>query len=366
MKRYPRSTHCFYALLAAGAALLASCGKPSPLPTVDGPEATDLIEGVNGYIVISRHRGEIAAISLPALEEVTLRAPAPQDQDFLQAYSVSGPDEEGRIAFIDDGGHSRSKDERHFLKTMKLDTKQEEEVFTRPRGVLWNDLVGEHLALAHTGGRVAFASNLTGVQMPLARLQAGPLEVWDVTKKKGGEVGVTALDDGLSWFPDGKRLAYVELISPQEAEGHFSKLGDFGSSFKEWKKVPAAHVFDTETGKKSFLHLGWHPQVSADGKNVLVSDFDNRYRLIDVVSGKAEAAGWAGKWGRAIALLGGKRVLSWGRPTTGSEVRYTNAGSRGPQQVITLKLAEINSDKFQTVVPYIDARRRVSFGSVKK
>src|SRR5438552_3869373 len=148
MTRYPRFTDCFYALLAVGAVLLASCGKPAPLPTVDGPEPTDLIEGVNGCVVISGHRGDNPPLLLPAL------------------------------------------------------------------------------------------------------------------------------DEGLSWFPDGKRLAYVKLIPRQEAEDHFSNLGDFGSNFKEWEKVPAVHVFDTETGKKSFLHLGWHPQVSTDGKNVLVSDFD--------------------------------------------------------------------------------------------
>jgi len=152
-----------------------------------------------------------------------------------------------------------------------------------------------------------------------------------VTKKKGGEVGVTALDEGLSWFPDGKRLAYVELIPRQEAEDHFSNLGDFGSNFKEWEKVPAVHVFDTETGKKSFLHLGWHPQISTDGKNVLVSDFDRRFRLIDVASGKSEAAELPGSMGTVIALFEGRRALYWGLPTTGEPVRYTNAGSRGPQ-----------------------------------
>ncbi len=359
-----RPAVCFALPFLACAVLLPFCGGCRPsLANVDGPEATDLVQGVSGFIITSRSRGELAATSLPALEEVTLRAAAPEGQDFPQARAVSGPDEQGRVAFIDDGYFAN--EERHYLKTMSLDTKQEQEVFSRPGAALWTRHIGEHLALAPVGGRAAFVGEHAGVQMhdPAALLEVGPLEVWDVAKKTGRKAGIDALDGEMSWFPDGKRLAYVELVPRKEVEGQLAKLGGFG--FKAWEKVPAVHVLDADTGKKRLLHPGWSPRVSADGKSVLASDFDNRFRLIDAASGESEAADWPGRWGGVIALLEGKRILYWGLPTKGAPARYTHLGSRGPQQLVTLKLAVIGTGKFQTVVPYIDARNPVSFGRGK-
>jgi hypothetical protein len=380
------ANHLLLTPFLCSALLLAGCAvaKGPPLPTVDGPETLDLVQGVGGHIVMDRPVGGIVAVSLPALKEVVVRAP---DQG-EPIHSLSGPDAAGRIAYVEWAGSPEARG--HRLKVIGLDGQGDREIFSRPgdtgfvpggygpsgavpagdkRGP-WDQLIGSELALAPAGGQVAFVSKLKGVQMhnPSAHLDVGSLEVWDVANETGREAGTTALDASLlSWFPDGKRLAYAELVSRDQLGKVAEDLGDFLAGFGRWDKIPAVHVLDVATGKKSLLHPGWDPVVSADGKTVLVKNFDGRYRRVEVQSRKSRAVEWPGGWGSAIALLDGHLVLYWGLPTTGAPPRYTehNSPLRGPKPMLTLKLAQVDSKKFQTVVPFIDPRCKVSFGVAK-
>jgi hypothetical protein len=358
--------------------LLAGCaGGQQPLPTVDGPEAPELVQQVQGYVVMNGHGeddvpdGLMVAVALPSRKsQVLIKSPPRNGADTPTLHALSGPDAEGRIAYVEDHFFvPTDKDRRHLLKVIRIDGTNDTELFSRPGDAMWarHGEIGHALALSPTRGRVAFLSGLQGVQMPGALLSAGSIEIWDIAKKAGHKADVTAVDDPLSWFPDGKRLAYVELVPPKEMVKPASEPEDFGAGFKGWEKVPAVHVLDTDTGKRTFLHLGWQPIVSSDGKSVLVQDFDNRLRLVTVADGKSQAVKLPGYWGRSLALLEGSRVLYWGLPTTGSPPRFTkyNSPLAGPKPMPSLKVADINSDKFHTVLPYLDPRDVISFGKVE-
>ena len=358
---------------------LLAGGCAQRLPTVDGPEATDLVKQVTGYIVMNggadeqnRPEGLILAITLPNLKkEMVLKPPAVPSVDLPTLHALAGPDTEGRIACIEDHRFVISeKDKRHVLKSVKLDGTEEQELFVRRKAALWSDAIGEQLALAPVGGRIALVSDLTAVQMhePPAYLRTGAIEIWDISKKTGRKVGVTALDDSLSWFPDGKRLAFVELVPAEKFARTTPEMGDFGAGFKKWEKIPVVHILDTDTGKKTRLHVGWQPVVSSNGETVLVQDFDNRLRMVTVAERVSKSIQLPGYWGRSIAVLERDLVLYWGLPTTGLSPGYTkhNSSLRGPKPMPSLKLAEINSGKFQTVMPYVDPRDRISFGKVEE
>jgi len=111
--------------------------------------------------------------------------------------------------------------------------------------------------------------------------------------------------------------------------------------------------------------------VSADGQAVLVGDENRAWTRVEVATGRASAVAWPGAvemWptGTVVAWPARDLVLSWCLPTEGAPIKYTTSNSplRGPKQMLTLKLSRLNSDKFQTVVPYIDPRTKVSFGQV--
>jgi hypothetical protein len=358
------------ALLAAPSAVAGRRGNE----TVDGLEATDLIRMIAGHIVLDKS-GEkagswaINTVSLPGLDDRIVRG-AKED---TYIHSLSGPDRDGQFAFFENHLVQTPSDKHYYsLRTIRLDGTREQEVFSSPGDPMWHtdQTVGPSLALARVGNHVAFIRKPKDVpfQNRPFLLEAGSLEIWDVKKKTGGDVGVTAVEhhsdafvSNLCWFPDGKRLAYVELL-PRDKVDLSAKLGEFADAFRKWEKVPVVHVLDLETSKKTFLHVGLQPIVSSDGETVLVEGLDC-WRLVNVRSGESKAAQWPGNV-RPIALVDSKLVLYWGLSTTGTRRQFTehNSPLSGPKPKLTLKVAEINTKKFQTVVPYIDPRRVVSFG----
>ena len=136
--------------------------EKSPAYTVDGPEEKHLVKNVRGYLVL-KQRGMtgwgIRAVSLPDLKERTV-LPV---RESMQVYSLSGPDRDGRIGFI----QRQLRPNRFSLRTIRLDGK-EEKIFSRPGDPIWDNVIGESLALAPQGGRVAF------VRDPKDRPQSHP------------------------------------------------------------------------------------------------------------------------------------------------------------------------------------------------
>ena len=134
-----------------------------------------------------------------------------------------------------------------------------------------NGEIGSHVALSPTGGQVAFISHTVNRQMPMALLTLGNIEIWNVADKTGSDTKVLALDHPMSWFPDGRRLAYATLVHRSELPPDAGGLEKFGSYFGEtWDELPAVFIYDLESKKSRFFHVGWSPLVSSDGKSMLV------------------------------------------------------------------------------------------------
>jgi hypothetical protein len=353
----------------------ALCGCSSG-QTVDGPETDKLLPTISGYLVMNRPPDDIVAIRLPDLAETVVRPTSAENaNDLPSIHAVSGPDAEGHIAYIEDHFFvANTSNRRHLLKTIKLNGTQDTELFSSPGDAMWaksaagNGGIGSTLALSPIKGRVAFLSGLSPVQMPTALLHVGTVEIWDIAKKTGGKTKLTGLDEGLAWFPDGKRLAYVKLVE-LPAPGLQHEKDNFGAAFRRWEKIPAVFIHDTETGKETVLHAGWRPIVAADGQSVLLTDLDGNCRQVEVATGKPRAVTWQGNvGGSAIALPFKNVALALCLPTAGTKVRFTknNSPLRGPKQMLAIKLARIDADDFQTIVPFVDPRDVISFGQVKE
>jgi len=97
---------------------------------------------------------------------------------------------------------------------------------------------------------------------------------------------------------------------------------------------------------------------------VLVRDADSRWRLVDARSGGSRPVSWPGDAGGAIACAGGGLVLYWGLPTRGSPPEFTRVYSSalGPRPMKTLKIAILETQRFETLVPAVDPRREVAYG----
>jgi hypothetical protein len=351
-------------LLSALGALFVVCLSQDNTPkTVPGPEATDLVGRARGVVVITHPVGGIDTVRLPGLEA---GAPRKADSELLPAHSVSGPDASGRIAFVENDMIGK----RHALGLLSSDGKNDK-VFDGEGDALWEHAVGENLALDPRGERIAFVARAKGVQnhAPDAYLMEGELEIWSTSKKERVASGSSAHDDLMAWSPDGKRLLYTAFLAPADAEKvlrkHVTPDDAFGRATLRWAHVPVVHELDLETRSSRAVHCGERPVLSPDGKRLLVRDFELHWRIVDLEKDESrpfEARGAI--YPGAIAFVDPETVLYWSWPTEGAAVKTTEHNSPlvGAKQMRALKLVDLGDGRFQTVVPYIDPRRSVSFG----
>jgi hypothetical protein len=346
--------------------------RPAVGPTVPGPEASDLLPKRNGAIYTNAD-GPLGAIRLPDLSKRRIAAPSPDTAGvFPSIHAVSEPDRSGRVVYVE---NRMGEPSSHALMMAEPSGKPPRTFFTRPGDALWDDVIGEHLTLTPDGSRVAYLRDGKGTQFPGAYLTQGVLEILDTRTGKAGTTRISVLDEGLSWFPDGRRLAFVGVVPAVNAPRLPAAEDGFGSVFDGWDPVPVVRILDTQSGSVRNLHVGWKPRVSTDGRQVLVEDmatdhgsgFASRWRLVDPKSGKSKPVTVPGAIGSVLALWPDGTVLYWGLPTTGARLRNTRFNSPlvGPKLELTLKLGVLNSGRFQTVVPYIDPRTNATWGPVK-
>ena len=203
--------------------------------------------------------------------------------------------------------------------------------------------------------------------------------IWDIKKKKKLIISEKAIDQGLAWSPDGSKLLFVDLVDDKTASKQITRK--FGTLFKNWKQIPAIFILDVEKNVKYFIHIGATPVFSTSGKSILSQDFERNIVKIDIDNKNATNVSIPGAWGRysgggtvfalggggpVFALIYDNFVLYWGLPTKGSEIKRSPYGSfRAGLQMIPIKVAQINTDRFQTVLPHIDPRHSASFGYVR-
>lgn len=360
-------------LLLVSAMAFAGVGCNQPPTFVSGKESADVVRNIQGVLIINQgfdsadpDAPRILAISLPDLKKTVVRR-VQKDRE-TGIYAIAGPDDSGKIAFLsflDDYRMGKSFE----LKTIDLDGNGEETIFTRPGSVIWDDVVGESISMSPHGGLVALLQGkLSHQQLPDAYLAKGKLQIWDVGSKEAIETDIDALDDGLSWFPTGKQLAYVELI-PRSAVGQLNlanRLED-AVSFKSWDYLPVVHIWDVESKTKRPVAIGWRPVVATDGSGIVISDLANNSDFVDLKGHKTRRITWPGHWGDAIAFFPGEKIIHIGLPTAGSKPRWIKHGSfRVGSPMVAAKIAEIGTRKFLTIEPVVDPRDTLSFGAFVK
>jgi len=331
-------------------------GRPS-IPTVNGPEATQLVSATQGHIIYDVPVGGISGISLPSLKTMTIRE---QDKGDEPVYALSGPDKNGFFVFLE-----RDVGVKHILNLSSIQSNKHEVIFTRSVGSGSN--YGEHLALSPIGGHAAFVGYLSYTQMyePKAYIGMGQLEIWDIFNKNKLDTKLFAINDSLAWFPVGKKLVYSKFIHRKEIPTQDSD-DKILLSFGKWIEVPAVFVYDMQDRTESFLHVGWSPKVATDGKSIIIADFEMNYYWIDLNTMKSMPVVLPGGIGQIIAFTSPNTILYLGAPTAGVSPEWTKSNSPlvGPKAMLSLKLLDLATGDFQTVTNSIDPRRRISYGNI--
>jgi hypothetical protein len=344
--------------------LFIGCTSALSFSSADNPESDDLLRQLNGYIIIDKPKGGIVAIELPSNKEIIIRQPWGISNP---VKALGGLDKQGRIAFIDSDLGSKT----YSLKIINISTKKETEVFTRP-GSYWpheKQNYGKSFSFSDTGGLAAFVKNYKDDSslIPNDYVSIGDLEIVNTEKRSTVKTDINILDMGIDWFPDGEKLVYVALMPKDKINKDLTtKFADgFGSEMMTWHSTPVIVLLNLADMSTKQLHIGWNPIVSKDGSLILIQDYKGRIRLYDVSSGDSIPVNVPiGEECRVFSLIGKDFLLYKTIPATGRKHRLTSTFGITPYW--TLRVAQMNTTKYKTVIQHLDEHRIVSYGEVQK
>jgi len=348
---------CFIVVMAIGYAR-SVC---RPVPTVDGPEASHLISQTRGFILLEEYRETkpyIKIISLPSLHEKAIQVPSES------IFSLSGPDELGRIAYISGKLYRRIK-----LGITTMEGEKHEIIFSQNGNFLDLLSMGSSLAISPKNGYVAISK-----QVP-PRSENDIVQIWDIATKRLVVEFPGKTSSKMPWFSDGTRLAYTKEIY------YWDEIPLFNSYSKERQKfysskgrITAVFIYDLRNNTHIPFHTGWNPVVSPDDRSMLIVDHvlkspesKRKYAsyLVNIENKEDKIIDWPGRHEQITAFIEPDVILYKGLITTG-KVAETVVDSPlwGPKIIPSVKIANLTTSEFQTIIDTIEPRGEISYGRV--
>lgn len=351
-------------LLVAFFTLTGAGILPGKFETVDGPEATHLVSQSQGYIIYGGEPATIEVISLPSLKQNSIRLPG-FVEDF---YQLSGPDEEGRIAYLAEAKVKFYEKEKYIVALTTLSGKNHEVILSK-EGEVW-DAFALFPKLSPKGGRLAVfretePNSGEGIQQILDVRSKRTLVEFQIPR--GGSRGI-------SWFPDGEKIAYSKYVDHRELKGFDSYpealqrayANNLNTSY-HWPQVTCIFIYDLRSDKHTLLRAGHNPIVSPDGKSILFQQpgigLSLDYYLLNLETGEVRPVDWLGQERGAIAFTAPNVILDRGLPTTGRRHEIL-VGPSTP--FLAVKLVDLTTGEFQTVIESAHPHNAISYGQVKK
>lgn len=112
------SRQTFLGFSCVGLISVTGCQVDDQAATVKGPETTELVQKLKGYMVRDQPVGGIVAIELPSLKKMVVRPADTNDPKIGTVIALSGPDRRQRIAYVENFMGAQSY---HKLKVIQLD-----------------------------------------------------------------------------------------------------------------------------------------------------------------------------------------------------------------------------------------------------
>ena len=199
------------------------------------------------------------------------------------------------------------------------------------------------------------------------RFTQGPLELFDLKTQLWRSTGVQAMDGRPVQWLDDHKIVYVRVTPRDRVDEAIlrsatSQPDGFAAAYEHFGRVPLVVLRDLQTGSERVLHIGETAFVVPGSDRIVVQDNARHLRFVDLGDLRSETLpndqlpGITHKG--VVAMLDRSHLLYWALPTEGQPPRYTLSNSPlvGPKLVLSLKVADIGTREFVTVVEHIDPR----------
>lgn len=306
---------CWFAL--GSITLTSGCGlfvRPRPLPTIPGPESPEVARGTNLWLVEIRDPYDEGVRRLADGERVPFHHPPGQ------VMRVSGPDQDGRIAY-QLGQQKRS----HRIWIDDIESPAPYQPFPLAPGERHFNILG--FALSPSGGRLAISTYRVPDEDPEARIEA--LEVFDLSTGTLEKVWTGGCYE-LTWLGDARRLAFIGEKDERPAVRILDL--DSGSITKTWEVNSVADLWSGPGGKHLYYRGRWG---TALWRMDLATEVHESWSLPGLLT--------------PIAFSSDGRVLGYGLPTKGSKQEYRHSPIYGPRPKFAIKLFDMETGAFCTV-----------------
>lgn len=389
------------AIAALAAASLSGCVVAEPaFQTLAGPETREVLDSTTGHVAVNNPRLLHCALVVP----VATRAPA-SCLSYGSEGNVPGllephiatvyPEGPGSTLFLqyrnaEQGATDPSRDAIHPPGTIALIRARcteeigpchaERETLASWPSAYLNAVYNKTIAVSPDGRWAAVVPNSRQVRFaddsprstatPRFRTSrpAGDLVMVDLGSGKQHVLQPRVMDgEPISWSSDGKRLLVtrvetVEALPPSLAAEVHGDEGLVGTG------LPVVETIDAASGRVERIALGMNAVWSPDQRSLVFEPSINHLELRDLETGSRRELALPGYVGRYpwLRFVGSRRVMYRALPGDGTTPAYTGHNSPliGPKQLITLKVADIDTLRFATVYTDLDPRTNVGYGSL--
>jgi hypothetical protein len=358
MGRHSTHVPAIFALLSLSC---SEQGSGKTMPGIEDPRVLQRASAANkeATVIWSEPVGRILAVSFSKLTpRLVFEAKHP-------IRSLAGPDEAGHLVFTEIAGSKLRVCSGH------LDGRAASTVLESSIEQTGAREVGDYLALAPAGSRLAVLRNTKSKQMPRSLVREGFIEVCELL---GGEIRKTkilALEAPMTWAERGRSLVFSRLVPRDQVASGAPGRELFGEYLSVWTAWPTIWKLDIESGTEEFLAVGWESCGWIARDRVMIGGWPSisqkAWLILDLSSRECELLILPGVVVGPVGGTNSGEVLYRAWPIAGSKIQY--AGNHSPlaraPQMVTIKLLDPTIGVFATVVPVVDPRTSVSFGIVE-
>jgi hypothetical protein len=357
-----------WALISIGAATLAGCATGIKHRVAEGVEDASVLQDITGIITQRPGRGDARCIAIIHLDTKRRRCAEGIviDEPVMRAQAI---DNGKKIVVMNHYFAPHSDNPKQFNPgtfnlTLRDGTARRETALTSwQTSSAGSNVYDKMFSISPDETTIAMVrddKDLRIDRLPLEARRQGPLELFDMRTNTWRDTGTVALNEGAVVWLSAEEIAYVRSVPRKEAQVELlPRDGEFASEFQNFPVMPMVFVRSLVNGRERALHAGVDIALTPDKKQLLIRDTKNRLRMVDVASGRHRAVTLNGIANRGvIGFVAPDRVLYWALPSEGRETRETlfNSPLVGPKQMLSLKIGVLDTNRFATVVPFIDPR----------